>query len=160
MVDAKRFPMTPVTDLLDKSGAIYEKHLYNYLRKGADVAAEQLGVDGHIVIKTLVMQRDNGEPVIILMHGDKEVSLKEFARQIGAKTVQPCDPKDAQRFTGYMVGGISPFATKRAIPIYVEETVLQLHRLWINGGQRGFILDMDPAVLIKLLTPKTVKVAR
>ena len=160
MSDKPKYPVTSATTLLDKEGVTYGKHLYDYLKKGAAVAAEQLGVDNHIMIKTLVMQRENGEPLIILMHGDREVSLKELARQAGAKSIQTCDPSEAQRHTGYMVGGISPFGTKKQLPVYAEEEILGLPRIWINGGQRGFILDMDPADLVRVLKPKPVKVAR
>jgi Cys-tRNA(Pro) deacylase len=155
-----KFPVTPATTHLDKLGIIYVKHIYDYQRKGSDVAAEGLGVDLHDVVKTLIMQRDDGEPIIILQHGDKEVSLKDLARQIGAKNVAACDIKDAQRHTGYLVGGISPFGTKRHIPIYAEETILQLPKFYINGGQRGFIIEITPIEIHKALKITTVKVAR
>ena len=154
------FPVTPATTLLDKKGITYGKHIYDYLRKGADIAAGQLNVNSHIMIKTLIMQKEDGEPLIVLMHGDKEVSLKELARQIGAKSIQPCNPKDAQRHTGYMVGGISPFGTKKQMPVYIEEELLSFPQIWINGGQRRFIIDLTPASLVNMLSPKPVKVAR
>lgn len=156
----KRFPVTPATTLLRKIGVQFSEHLYDYQRKGSDVAAEQMGVDLHLVVKTLVMQDDEGRPFIVLMHGDMEVSLKELARQTGAKSVQPCEVRDAQRFTGYLVGGISPFGTKRSLPVYVEETILELPRLYINGGQRGFILEMAPGELARALNPRLVHVGR
>ncbi len=106
------------------------------------------------------MQRDDGEPIVVLMHGDREVSLKELARQIGAKNVSSAEVKDAQRFTGYMVGGISPFGTRRSMPVYAEETILEMPRFYINGGQRGFILEMTPAELRKALTVTPVRVGR
>jgi Cys-tRNA(Pro) deacylase len=154
------FPVTPATTLLDKKGITYGKHIYDYLRKGADIAAGQLNVNSHIMIKTLIMQKEDGEPLIVLMHGDKEVSLKELARQIGAKSIQPCNPKDAQRHTGYMVGGISPFGAKKQMPVYIEEELLSFPQIWINGGQRGFIIDLTPTSLVNMLSPKPVKVAR
>jgi Cys-tRNA(Pro) deacylase len=154
------FPVTPATTLLDKKGITYGKHIYDYIRKGADVAAEQLNVNSHIMIKTLIMQKEDGEPLIVLMHGDKEVGLKELARQIGAKSIQPCNLEDAQRYTGYLVGGISPFGAKKQMPVYIEEELLSFPQIWINGGQRGFIIDMTSASLINILKPKSVKVAR
>ena len=157
---SKRFPVTPATLCLDKLGITYVKHTYDYQRKGSDVAAEGLGVGLHDVVKTLIMQRDGGEPIVVLQHGDAEVSLKDLARQIGAKNVESCEVKDAQRHTGYLVGGISPFGTKRQMPIYAEETILQLPKFYINGGQRGFILEMTPAELRKALDVTPVKVAR
>ena len=157
---SKRFPSTPATAYLDSLGVTYTKHTYDYQRKGSDVAAEGLGVGLHDVVKTLIMQRDDGEPIVVLQHGDKEVSLKDLARQIGAKIVEPCEVKDAQRHTGYLVGGISPFGTKRQMPVYAEETILQMPKFYINGGQRGFILEMTPAELNKALKITPIKVAR
>jgi Cys-tRNA(Pro) deacylase len=155
-----KFPVTPATTHLDKLGIIYVKHTYDYARKGSDVAAEGLGVGLHDIVKTLVMQKEDGEPIIVLQHGDKEVSLKDLARQIGAKNVAACEIKDAQRHTGYLVGGISPFVTKRQMPVYAEESILQLPKFYINGGQRGFILEMTPAEIQKALKIMPVKVAR
>jgi Cys-tRNA(Pro) deacylase len=155
-----RFPVTPATTYLDKLGVTYTKHTYDYQRKGSDVAADGLGVGLHDVVKTLIMQRDDGEPIVVLMHGDKEVRLKDLARQIGAKNVESCEVKDAQRHTGYLVGGISPFGTKRPMQVYAEETLLQLPKFYINGGQRGFILEMTPAEIQKALKITPVKVAR
>jgi Cys-tRNA(Pro) deacylase len=155
-----RFPVTPATNFLDNLGITYEKHTYDYQRKGSDIAADGLGVDLHDVIKTLIMQRDSGEPMIVLQHGDKEVSLKDLARQIGAKNVESCDVKDTQRHTGYLVGGISPFGTKRQMPVYAEETILHLLKFYINGGQRGFVLEMTSTELLKALKLTPIKVAR
>ena len=157
---SKRFPVTPATTYLDKLGIAYEKHSYEYQRKGSDVAAEGLGVKLHEVIKTLIMQRDDGDPIVVLQHGDMDVGLKDLARQIGVKGVQPCDVKDAQRHTGYLVGGISPFGTKRQMPVYAEETILQMPKFFINGGQRGFILEITPAEIQKALKITPVKVAK
>jgi Cys-tRNA(Pro) deacylase len=157
---SKRLPVTHATNFLDKLGITYAKHTYDYQRKGSDVAAEGLGVGLHDVVKTLIMQRDGGEPMIVLQHGDKEVSLKDLASQIGAKNVESCDVKDAQRYTGYLVGGISPFGTKRQMSVYVEETILNLPKFYINGGQRGFIIEMTPAELLRALKVTPIKVAR
>jgi Cys-tRNA(Pro) deacylase len=157
---SKRFPVTHATNFLDKLGITYAKHTYDYQRKGSDVAAEGLGVGLHDVVKTLIMQRDGGEPMIVLQHGDKEVSLKDLARQIGAKNVESCEVKDAQRYTGYLVGGISPFGTKRQMPVYAEITILNLPKFYINGGQRGFIIEMTPAELLRALKVTPIKVAR
>ncbi len=157
---SKRFPSTPATTYLDELGVAYTKHTYDYQRKGSDVAAEGLGVGLHDVVKTLIMQRDESEPIVVLQHGDKEVSLKDLARQIGAKSVEPCEVKDAQRHTGYLVGGISPFGTKRKMPVYVEASILQMPKFYINGGQRGFILEMTPAELSKAVKVTPVNVAR
>ncbi len=157
---SKKFPVTPATMHLDKLGINYEKHTYDYQRKGSDIAAEGLGVSLHDVVKTLIMQKDDGEPIVVLQHGDKEVSLKDLARQIGAKNVATCEVKDAQRHTGYLVGGISPFGTKRTMPVYAEETILKMPKFYINGGQRGFILEMTPLELQKALNVTSIKVAR
>ncbi len=157
---SKRFPSTPATAYLDDLGVVYSKHTYDYQRKGSDVAAEGLGVGLHDVVKTLIMQREGDEPIVVLQHGDMEVSLKDLARQIGAKSVRPCEVKDAQRHTGYLVGGISPFGLKRQMPVYAEETILQMPRFYINGGQRGFILEITPTEIQKALKITPVRVAR
>ena len=157
---SKRFPTTPATAYLDELSVHYEKHTYDYARKGSEIAADGLGVSLHVVVKTLIMQRDTGEPIVMLQHGDKEVSLKDLARQIGAKNVSACDVKDAQRHTGYLVGGISPFGTKRQMPVYAEGSILQLPRFYINGGQRGFILEITPEEIQKAFKITPVNVAR
>jgi Cys-tRNA(Pro) deacylase len=155
-----RFPVTPATRLLDEAGAEYTKHLYDYRESGAVAAARQMGVDMHAVVKTLVMEDDAGNPFMVLMHGEKEVSLKELAREIDAKNVETTSRRDAQRLTGYTVGGISPFGTKRMLPIYVQSTILDLPYLYINAGRRGFIVGMKPETLASLLNPEPVDVAR
>ena len=157
---SQRFPSTPATVYLDKLGVKYVKHSYDYARKGSDVAADGLGVGLHEVVKTLIMQKEDGEPIVMLQHGDKEVSLKDLARQIGAKNVAACEIKDAQKYTGYLVGGISPFGTKRQMPVYAEEAILKLPKFYINGGQRGFILEITPAEIQKALKITLVTVAR
>jgi len=132
----------------------YEEH------GGTGTAAKELGVDEHVVIKTLVMEDDKRKPFIILMHGDREVSTKELARVIGVKSVNPCDPQIALKHTGYMVGGISPFGTKKPLPVYVEETILSLPKIFINAGRRGLLAEMSPSDLVRTLKPIPVKVAR
>ncbi len=155
-----RFPVTPAITALKEADAEYREHLYDYRRSGAEVAAEELGVDPHNVVKTLVMEDDREEPFVVLMHGDREVSAKEMARAVGSKSVSPCSLRDAQRHTGYPVGGISPFGTKRRLPVYVEESILSLPRLFINAGRRGFVVEMRPSELVRLLKPVSVRVAR
>ena len=153
-------PSTPATRLLREQGVAYTEHLYRYEdRGGTRVSSEALGVDEHAVVKTLILEDDTREPLIVLMHGDREVSLKTLARQIGKKAVAMCDPKTAQRYSGYMVGGTSPFGTRQRMPVYVERSVLALDRLYINGGARGFLVGITPADLVRLLTPTPVDVA-
>jgi Cys-tRNA(Pro) deacylase len=138
----------------------FTEHLYRYEAKGGTaVSARELGLDEHAVIKTLVMEDEKAAPLIILMHGDREVSTKELARQIGAKTVAPCQPEVAQRHTGYLVGGTSPFGTKKPLPIFAEATLFDMPRLWINGGSRGFLVGLEPAALAAVLQPTLVRVA-
>ena len=155
-----KYPVTPASKLLDEAGFEYTKHLYDYRESGAVAAARQMGVDEHGVVKTLVMEDDAGNPFIVLMHGEKEVSLKKLARTMGAKNVKTTVVRDAQRLTGYTVGGISPFGTRRQLPVIVQSTILDLPYLYINAGRRGFIVGMKPEALIKLLNPKPVDVAR
>jgi Cys-tRNA(Pro) deacylase len=146
--------------VLKKHQASYTEHEYRYEDKGGTaVSSRELGVDEHTVIKTLVMEDENKRPLIVLMHGDREVSTKSLARQIGCKTVTPCNPVVAQKHTGYMVGGTSPFGTRKAMPIYLERSVLALARIYINGGRRGYLLGMEPAMLTRLLAPVLVDVA-
>ena len=155
-----RYPVTPATTLLDELGVEYTKHLYDYRKSGAVVAAEIMDVSEHAMIKTLVMENSDHNPFIILMHGEKETSLKDLARQLDTKNVKTVSIKDAQRYTGYMVGGISPFGTRHALKVYTEKTVLDLPYIYINGGRRGFILGMKPEVIVKVLDPIPVHVAR
>ncbi|HUG25081.1 Cys-tRNA(Pro) deacylase [Piscinibacter sp.] len=143
---------TPATQLLRRHGVPFTEHVYDYVEHGGtEESSRQLGVPEHEVIKTLVMQDDRGLPLIVLMHGDRQVSTKNLARQIGAKSVEPCKPDVAQRHSGYLVGGTSPFGTKKAMPVYVEETVLSLASICINGGRRGYLVGMAPKVLVELL---------
>jgi Cys-tRNA(Pro) deacylase len=138
----------------------YDEHLYRYEEHGGTrVSARELGVDEHAIIKTLVMQDDRGSPLIILMHGDREVSTKQLARAIGCRQVDPCKPEVANRHSGYLVGGTSPFGTRKAMPVYVERSILDLPRVYINGGARGFLVGLAPADLERVLTPVLVDVA-
>ena len=147
--------------MLRENQVDFIEHPYQYEEGGGtEVADKELGVDEHLVIKTLVMEDDQKAPFIVLMHGDKQVSTKELARGIGVKAVYPCDPQVAFRHTGYMVGGISPFGTKKKLRVYVEETILSLPRIFINAGRKGLLCEMSPAELIKVLKPIPVRVAR
>jgi Cys-tRNA(Pro) deacylase len=151
---------TPATQWLKRAGVSYSEHLYDYVEHGGTgESARQLGVDEHHVVKTLVMEDDAARPLLVLMHGDRQVSTKNLARQIGAKKVQPCKPEVAQRHTGFLVGGTSPFGTRKAMPVYVEASVLQLPRVYINGGRRGYLVGIDPAVLVQALGAKPVDAA-
>jgi Cys-tRNA(Pro) deacylase len=145
-------PSTPATRLLRERGVAYTEHPYRYEEKGGTrVSARELGVDEHAVVKTLVMEDEAGAPLVVLMHGDREVSLKALARQLGKKTIAPCKPEVAQRHSGYMVGGTSPMGTRKAMPVYVERTILDLPRIWVNGGSRGFLVGLDPRALAALV---------
>ncbi len=151
---------TPASEWLRRHGVAYTEHVYDYVDHGGSAeSARQLGLDEHTVVKTLVMQDERGRPLIVLMHGDRQVSTKNLARQIGAKTVEPCPPEVAQRHSGYQVGGTSPFATRRPMPVYVEESVLALPRICINGGRRGFLVGIAPSVLTELLQARPVHCA-
>ena len=151
---------TPATAFLRQHNVPFTEHLYDYVEHGGTAeSSRQLGVDEHQVVKTLVMQDQDGRPLIILMHGDRKVSLKNLARQIGAKSIQPCTPEIAQRHTGYQVGGTSPFGTRKELPVYVERSVLTLPRICINGGRRGFLVGLDPQVLASLLHAQPVDCA-
>jgi Cys-tRNA(Pro) deacylase len=133
---------------LRRHGVAFSEHPYDYVEHGGTAeSARQLGVDEHAVVKTLVMQDDQGQPLIVLMHGDCQVSTKNLARALGVKSIEPCSVDAAQRHSGYLVGGTSPFGTKKAMPVCVEASVLALPRIWINGGRRGFLVGIDPAVL-------------
>ena len=152
--------MTPAIKTLQEAGAEYVEHIYDYKRSGARAAAEALGVDERVMIKTLVMEDENGKPFMILMHGDKEVSTKKLAKELSVKSVRPCSQRDARRYTGYTVGGISPFGTRRKLSIYVEETILNLPKLYINAGRRGFLVEMKPRELSRILDLIPVNAAR
>jgi len=151
---------TPATAFLRAKGVAFTEHVYDYVEHGGtEESARQLGVAEHQVVKTLVMQDDHARPLIVLMHGDRQVSTKNLARQIGARSVEPCKPDAAQRHSGYMVGGTSPFGTKKAMPVYVEHSVLALPSICINGGRRGYLVGIAPQVLVDLLQAKAVHCA-
>ena len=146
--------------VLKKHNVAFTEHEYRYEERGGTaVSSRELGVDEHSVIKTLVMEDEHKKPLIVLMHGDREVSTKNLARQIGAKTVAPCAPDIAQRHTGYQVGGTSPFGTRKPLPVFMEKTIADLERLYINGGRRGFLVSMKPADLMRVLSPVLVEAA-
>lgn len=151
---------TPATQFLRKNRIAFSEHPYQYEEHGGTaVSARELGVDEHHVVKTLVMQDEGTKPLIVLMHGDRKVSTKNLARQIGCKTVEPCKPEVASRHSGYLVGGTSPFGTRKAMPVYVEETILELDKIYINGGRRGFLVGIDPKAMAALLPLKLVHCA-
>jgi Cys-tRNA(Pro) deacylase len=157
MARKEQAPETPATTFLRQHNVSFTEHLYNCVERGGTAeSAKQLGVDEHAVVKTLVMQDQDAKPLLILMHGDRQVSLKSFARQIGAKKVEPCKPDVAHRHTGYQVGGISPFGTRKHLPVYVERSILALPSIYINGGHRGFLVRISPTVLTDLLHAQPV----
>ena len=151
---------TPATKMLDERGVCYTEHLYEYVEHGGTaVSSESLGVPEHEVVKTLVMEDEERSPLIVLMHGDCKVSTKELARQAGKKRIAPCRPDVAQRHTGYQVGGTSPFGLRKALPVYVERSILELSQIYINGGRRGFLVRIAPDELSRILRPVPVSVA-
>lgn len=156
----EKLPVTPAVRALRAAGVIFTDHLYDYEEKGGTaVSARELGVDEHSVVKTLVMESEDKQPMVVLMHGDKQVSTKELARVVGVKSIQPCNPETANRHTGYMVGGTSPFGMRKQMPVYMEETILDLPRIYINGGKRGYLVGVAPADVTKILAPKLVSIA-
>ena len=151
---------TPATQALRKAGVSFTEHPYDYVDHGGTAeSARQLGVPEHEVVKILLMEDENAQPLVVLMHGDCQVSTKNLARAIGAKSVEPCKPEVAQRHSGYQVGGTSPFGTRKALPVYVEASVLELPRVLINGGRRGYLVGLAPAVLTQLLQARPVSCA-
>ena len=151
---------TPATAMLKAHRVEFTEHPYEYLEHGgAQHSAQVLGFDPFMVVKTLVMQDQDAKPLIVLMHGNRTVSTKNLARQIGAKSVEPCKPEVANRHSGYLVGGTSPFGTRREMPVYIEQTILELPRILINGGRRGYLVGMAPQVCVQLLDAKPVKCA-
>jgi Cys-tRNA(Pro) deacylase len=151
---------TPATAWLRSRGIGFSEHPYDYVEHGGTAeSARQLGVPEHAVVKTLLMQDDKGRPLVVLMHGDRQVSTKNLARAIGAKSVEPCTVEAAQRHSGYLVGGTSPFGMKKAIPVYVQASVLALPRIWINGGRRGYLVGIEAAVLSGPLGARSVDCA-
>ena len=151
---------TPATQWLKAHRVAFTEHPYDYVEHGGTTeSARQLGLDEHTVVKTLVMQDQDAKPLIVLMHGDCTVSTKNLARQIGAKSVEPCKPEVANRHSGYLVGGTSPFGTRRDMPVYIEQTILDLPRIGINGGRRGYLVGIDPQVCVQLLGAQPVHCA-
>ena len=151
---------TPATAFLKAHGVAYTEHPYEYLEHGgAQHSAEVLGLDPFMVVKTLIMEDEKARPLVVLMHGNRKVSTKNLARQIGAKSVEPCKPEVANRHSGYPVGGTSPFGTRREMPVYIEETILSLPRIVLNGGRRGYLVGLDPHVCVDLLGAKPVRCA-
>lgn len=157
---SKHVSETPATRALKQLGVTYSEHVYEYVEHGGTrVSSEALGVPEHAVIKTLLMQDEKKNPLVVLMHGDRKVSTKNLARQIGAKHVEPCAPEVAERHSGYQVGGTSPFGLRKRMPIYVERSVLALPRICLNGGRRGYLVGLSPADLERALSPTPVDVA-
>lgn len=151
---------TPATQFLKKNGVPFSEHFYQYVEKGGTAASsDALGVPEHAVVKTLMMEDENRAPLVVLMHGDRKVSTKNLARQADRKRIEPCKPEVAQRHSGYQVGGTSPFGTRKAMPVYIERSILELERIWINGGRRGFLVCIDPADIVRTLAPVPVEVA-
>jgi len=151
---------TPATALLRAHGVDFTEHSYEYLEHGgAQHSAQVLGMDPFSVVKTLIMQDQDGQPLVVLMHGNRKVSTTNLARQLGLKAIEPCAPEVANRHSGYWVGGTSPFATRRAMPVYIEESILALPRICINGGRRGYLVSLDPQVCVRLLNAKAVNCA-
>jgi Cys-tRNA(Pro) deacylase len=160
MMAAPRIPSTPAVLALREAGVPFTPHFYEYEERGGTaVSSRELGVNEHEVVKTLVMADENDRPLIVLMHGDMKVSTKALARTLGVKRVEPCRPDIAHRHTGYQVGGTSPFGTRKRMPVYVERTILALPHIYINGGSRGFLVEIDPAAITRVLAAAPVDVA-
>ena len=156
----KHVSETPATQWLRSQGVVFTEHPYDYVDHGGTAeSARQLGVDEHAVVKTLVMQDDKAQPLVVLMHGDRQVSTKNLARAIGVKSVEPCKPEVAQRHSGYLVGGTSPFGLRKAMPVFVEQSVLALPKIHINGGRRGFLVGIEPSALTARLGARSVHCA-
>ena len=157
---AKHVSETPATQLLKAHKVVFTEHPYAYLEHGgAQHSAEVLGMDPFMVVKTLIMQDQDAKPLVVLMHGNRKVSTKNLARQIGAKSVEPCAPEVANRHSGYLVGGTSPFGTRKTMPVYIESTILDLPRICLNGGRRGYLVGLAPSVCVELLGAKPVQCA-
>lgn len=159
-MSAQRLPSTPAVLMLRAAGVAFTPHFYDYeVRGGTAVSARALGVAEHAVVKTLIMQDEAARPCIVLMHGDREVSTKALARILGVKRIEPCKPEVAERHTGYRVGGTSPFGVRRRMTVYLEQSVLELPQIYINGGSRGFLVSIPPQAIVSLLDPELVSVA-
>ncbi|WP_157671023.1 Cys-tRNA(Pro) deacylase [Chitinibacter sp. GC72] len=157
---SEKTPVTTAIRFLRLKQLAYTEHLYTYEEKGGTaVSARELGVDEHCVVKTLVMEDEKKQPLLVLMHGDKEVSTKNLARLIGCKTITPCKPEIANKHSGYMVGGTSPFGTKKTMPVYMQNSILALEKIYLNGGKRGFLLGMNPADVKSSLNATLVNAA-
>ncbi|RQO69264.1 Cys-tRNA(Pro) deacylase [Aquitalea sp. FJL05] len=154
----EKTPVTQAIRVLREHKVEYSEHLYKYEDKGGTtVSARELGVDEHCVVKTLIMEDEQKRPLIVLMHGDREVGTGMLAKQIGVKKVSPCDPKTADKHSGYQVGGTSPFGTRHPMPVYMESSIAQLPRIYINGGKRGFLIGIAPQEVIRVLQPVLVQ---
>jgi len=154
------FPITPAVRFLREKKVAFVPHLYDYVEKGGTgESAKQLGVDEHAVVKTLIFETNEKKPLIVLMHGDRQVSTKNLARTLGVKSVEPATPERASKHTGYLVGGTSPFGTRTNMPVYVEKTIFDMGRIYINGGKRGFLVEISPSVVAEHLDAKPVEVA-
>jgi Cys-tRNA(Pro) deacylase len=159
-VSNDRHPVTAAIRVLRSEGVAFVPHLYDYLERGGTAhSAASLGVSEHSVVKTLVMETEDRDPLVVLMHGDREVSTKALARALGVKTIKPCDPKTADRHSGYQVGGTSPFGLRRAMPIYMQRSIAELERMYVNGGKRGFLVEVAPAEVMRVLRPTLVDAA-
>jgi Cys-tRNA(Pro) deacylase len=153
--------VTRALHTLRRAGVAFTEHPYRYeAHGGTATAAQELGLDAHLVVKTLVLEDERGQPLLMLMHGDREVSTRQLARAIGARRVAPCAPEVAERHTGYLVGGISPFGTRKALPVYVEGSILALDRLYVNGGRRGLLVALAPEDLMRTLSATAVDAAQ
>ncbi|MFJ2993240.1 aminoacyl-tRNA deacylase [Pandoraea sp. NPDC087047] len=160
MSKTKHVSETPATQFLKQNKVAFTEHVYDYVEHGGTgESARQLGVDEHAVVKTLVMEDEKARPLIVLMHGDCQVSTKALARQAGCKRIEPCKPDVANRHSGFLVGGTSPFGTRKTMPVYVEASILELPRLYINGGRRGYLVSMAPSEIVRVLAPTPVNVA-
>jgi len=154
----QKIPVTQAIRLLRENKVIFDSHFYKYEEKGgAHASARELGVDEHVVIKTLIMETDQKAPLVVLMHGDCEVSTKSLARELGVKSISPCDPITANKYSGYVVGGTSPFGTKKHMPVYIQKTILDLPKIYINGGQRGFLVSLVPNEIMRVLNPVSLE---
>jgi Cys-tRNA(Pro) deacylase len=154
-----KIPMTQAIRMLREHKVEFDVHFYKYEERGGSaVSSRELNVEEHSVIKTLIMETETKSPLIVLMHGDRQVSTKQLARLVGVKTISPCLPEVANKHSGYLVGGTSPFGTKRAMPVYVQKSIIDLDKIYINGGQRGFLISMKPNDLIKVLNPVLVEI--
>jgi Cys-tRNA(Pro) deacylase len=159
MSKRERMSETPATAFLRKHGVAFSEHVFEYEDHGGTrVAARELGIDEHATVKTLVMEDERKLPLIVLMHGDRSVSTKNLARQVGAKRIEPCSPDAAQRHSGYQIGGTSPFGVRKSMPVYLEKTLLALPTIYINGGRRGYLVGIAPSELVRVLKPALVEV--